>query len=170
MHGGEFRFEPESEIKVANSTFPAPLAKAVERLARSVPGVQVEDKGIAIVVHYRAAPAMQAHLETELRDLIDAHSNRLVLSHGRKVIELMPRTVTKGAALGQLMEHGPFRGRQPVMIGDDAPDETALATATRLGGVGLKVMGEYFEKDAADFRNPADVRQWLCDLAERLET
>jgi trehalose 6-phosphate phosphatase len=168
VHGGELRFAPKSEIEITDYSVPAPLAKAVERLACSVPGIEVEHKGLAIAVHYRAVPAMQAMLEAKLQELTDTHPNRLVLSHGRKVIELTPRTATKGAALGRLMDHDRFRGRRPAMIGDDAPDETALEAAKGLGGLALKVEGEHFTSDEANFRSPEHVRQWLRDLADRL--
>jgi hypothetical protein len=56
------------------------------------------------------------------------------------------------------------------MIGDDLPDEAALETATRLGGLALKVGGEHFENGATQFRNPAHVRRWLRYLAETLDS
>ena len=123
---------------------PEALVRAVERLAGSIPGVLVEHKGVAITVHYRAVPAMEPLLEAELRGLLNAHDTRLVLSHGRRVIELMPQASTKATALERLMREPPFRGRRPVMIGDDLPDEAALATAVTLGGTALKVAGEHF--------------------------
>lgn len=170
VHGGELRFEPEGETEVASAAVPAPLAEAVERLARSIPGVTVEHKGIAVALHYRAVPAMEGVLEKELQGLLDAHTNRLVLSHGRRVFELAPASSTKGTALARLMQLPSFQGRRPVMIGDDSPDEAALETAKHLGGLGLQVRGEHFKKGAIDFRSPKHVRRWLQDLAEVLET
>jgi trehalose 6-phosphate phosphatase len=170
VHGGEFRLEPYGEIEVAYDPIPEPILAAVERLARSVPGVIVERKGISVAMHYRAVPMMEPVLARELHDLLASHSNRMVLSHGRRVIELMAGSWTKGTALKRLMETPRFRGRQPLMIGDDSPDEAALETAARLGGLGLKVKGEHFKGGAIDFRDPAHVRRWLYDLAERLDT
>ena len=170
VHGGELRLDPDGEIEVANGPIPEPILAAVERLARSVPGVIVERKGIAVAVHYRAVPMMEPVLARELHDLLASHSNRMVLSQGRRVIELMAGSWTKGTALKRLMETSRFRGRQPLMIGDDSPDEAALETAARLGGRGLKVGGEHFKGSGTDFRDPAHVRQWLYDLAEQLDT
>lgn len=170
VHGGELRFEPEGETEVESAPVPEPLTEAVERLAHSIPGVLVEHKGISLAVHYRAVPDKEPMLETALRALLDSHSEQLVLSHGRRVLELTPSASTKGLALRRLMETRRFQGRRPVMIGDDVSDESALEAATRLGGLGLKVKGEHFQKGATHFRGPADVRQWLEDLAERLET
>jgi trehalose 6-phosphate phosphatase len=169
VHGAELRVEPEGEIEVISGPVPAPLVAAVEKLARSIPGVFVEHKGIALAVHYRAATAFEPLLETELRGLLDAHTNRLVLSQGRRVLELAPRASTKGTALKRLMQMPSFRGRRPVMIGDDLPDETALDIAANLGGVGLRVGGEHFQRGGTHFSGPAQVRHWLQDLATTLE-
>jgi trehalose 6-phosphate phosphatase len=67
------------------------------------------------------------------------------------------------------MMHLPaFKGRCPIMIGDDIPDESALAAARKLGGYGLRVGGEHFRADA-EFEGPAEVRAWLTEGAEILE-
>jgi trehalose 6-phosphate phosphatase len=54
VHGGELRLDPDGEIAVASNSVPDPLIAAVERLARSVPGLIVERKGIAVAVHNRS--------------------------------------------------------------------------------------------------------------------
>jgi trehalose 6-phosphate phosphatase len=56
-----------------------------------------------------------------------------------------------------------------VMIGDDLPDESALATAVTLGGKALKVAGEHFPGGESDLAGPRQVRRWLEDLAMALE-
>ena len=169
VHGAELRLQPNGAIEITSASVPESLVRAVDRLASSIPGVFVEHKGIAVTVHYRAVPAMELVLEAELRDLIDTHDTRLVLSHGRRVLELMPQASTKATALERLMREPPFRGRRPVMIGDDLPDEAALATAVTLGGTALKVAGEHFCGGESDFAGPKQVRRWLEDLAMVLE-
>ena len=42
---------------------------------------------------------------------------------------VIPRHVSKGAAVEALMALPAFKGRRPVMIGDDVPDGSALAAA-----------------------------------------
>ena len=67
------------------------------------------------------------------------------------------------------MQLPPFQGRLPLMIGDDRGDEPALAAATRLGGVALKVAGEHFASSTANFDAAAGVRAWLSMLVRKLE-
>ena len=116
VHGAELRVEPEGEIEVMSGSVPAPLVAAVERLARSVPGVFVEHKGVALAVHYRAAPAFEPMLEKELRGLLDTHTNRLVLSPGRRVLELAPREFEQGNRAQTVDAGTSFRRAAP---GDD---------------------------------------------------
>ena len=81
------------------------------------------------------------------------------------VIEVVPRQVSKGKALATTMEEPHFRGRTPVMIGDDYSDESAFDMAKRLGGSYQRVAGEHFGR-TAEFENPAHVRAWLSSLCE----
>ena len=56
------------------------------------------------------------------------------------------------------------------MIGDDIPDESAFGAALRNHGVALRVAGEHFSREVADFESPSDVRSWLAAIAARLDT
>jgi trehalose 6-phosphate phosphatase len=167
VHGSEIRFEPEGKIETGSREVPAGLVEAVRDFVAATPGLLLEHKGISIAVHYRAVPKMQPALETELRRLLDHHGSRLALSHGRRVFELVPEGATKGTALARLMRSPRFRQRVPVVIGDDQPDEAALAAAAELGGLGLKVEGEHFPAGGTHFKGPGEVRAWLRTLAER---
>jgi trehalose 6-phosphate phosphatase len=82
---------------------------------------------------------------------------------------VLPRHVSKGAALEAMLALPVLKGRRPIMIGDDVPDESALAAAVRHGGLGLRVAGENFRKQA-DFSNPSEVRAWLAASSDKLET
>ena len=168
VHGGEFRLDPEGAVEIGRVEVPARLVEAVKDFAASIPGLLFEHKGISIAVHYRAVPQMQPVLEAGLRRLLDHHAG-LELSHGRRVFELVPEGTTKGTALARLMRSPRFRERMPVVIGDDKPDEAALAAAAKLGGLGLKVAGEHFSSGGAHFKGPGEVRRWLHDLAEALD-
>jgi trehalose 6-phosphate phosphatase len=85
------------------------------------------------------------------------------------VCELIPAGLSKEAALTHMMMLPPFRGRCPVMIGDDQTDEASISLATSMGGTGLKVCGEHFGTGECHFDNPAHVRSWLGQVIQRIE-
>ena len=107
---------------------------------------------------------MEPQIETALRAIVATSPDHFILCPGRCVIEVVPRHVSKGAALEALMQLPVFKGRCPVMIGDDIPDKSALSAARKLGGHGLRVGGEHFKADA-EFEGPTEVRAWLSAMA-----
>lgn len=167
IHGAELRAAPGGPIEYRATAIEANLVANVRRLIDEYPGVLVETKRASIAVHYRQAPSVDAGLEVELRRMLeDDKLDHLILAPGRKVLEIVPRHISKGAALEAMMDLPAFRGRRPIMIGDDASDQSAFDAALRLGGIGLKVAGEHFAPDEADFSGPAEVRAWLQHIAE----
>jgi trehalose 6-phosphate phosphatase len=133
-------------------------------------GILVEQKGCGVAVHYRNAPLARRARETELAAIVAASSYDLVLREGRKVLEAVPLGYSKGTALKILASRPPFKGRRPVMVGDDVGDESAFLAAEQLGGVALRVAGEHFDSRTADFDGVHSVRAWLKLLASRLAT
>lgn len=146
----------------------AEIERAVRRVASEHPALLVESKRLSLAVHYRHAPASGPLIEAALQRLLAEDGlDHLMLARGRKVLEIVPRHISKGAALEAIMALPAFCGRRPVMIGDDVTDQSAFAAATRLGGISLKVAGELFSPAEADFSGPAEVREWLSRRAER---
>jgi trehalose 6-phosphate phosphatase len=137
-------------------------------LALEHPGTIVETKRASVALHYRQAPVLVSQLEAALLRILAEAPDHLILARGRQVLEIVPRHVSKGAALETIMGLPAFAGRRPIMIGDDIPDLSALEVADRLGGRGLKVAGEQFARTEAQFSGPAEVRAWLTCLAEKL--
>ena len=166
VHGIQMRRTISGAIDTIAPPFPLPLLKRIAVLTADYPGLVVEPKGSAVAVHYRQAPQYRSQLEQRLKALVQSYDQHLELSYGRMVYEIIPRTYSKGAAVKIVMTLPPFIGRVPVMIGDDAPDVPAFATAVQLGGRGLTVGGEYFDPSGADFEAPKDVRAWLKQAAE----
>jgi len=70
-----------------------------------------------------------------------ASNGALAAVAGKMVIELLPRAAGKGQAITDLLAEAPFRGRQPVFVGDDTTDEDGFAMVNRLGGVSVHVGG-----------------------------
>jgi trehalose 6-phosphate phosphatase len=168
VHGSELRTEANGEVLLTVDGLNPDVAASVGRLQQLDPGVVIESKVYSIAVHYRLAPAVEPQIKTALRAIVTESPDHFILCPGRCVIEVVPRHVSKGAALEAMMHLPAFKGRCPIMIGDDIPDESALAAARKLGGYGLRVGGEHFRADA-EFEGPAKVRAWLTEGAEILE-
>lgn len=167
VHGCEIRRENEGTIVSQPSSIDEDLLTALFALVPAIPGVVVEPKGPGVAVHYRLAPLRRREIESRVRGLVADRTSKLVVSVGRMVIEIIPPGRSKGTALETILALPPFLGRTPVMIGDDVGDEPAFAIAAHCGGAGLKVAGEHFDRDVADFGGPADVRAWLGKLIDR---
>ena len=161
VHGSEARPVPRGAISRLGEPLPSPLIRAVHKVADAMPGVLVEDKGVGLAVHYRHAPEARGALEAELRRLMQGGQS-FAVRPGRKVLDVVPKAHSKGTGLAWLMRLPAFKGRRPVMIGDDHGDEPALRAAERLGGHGLRVAGEHFR--TGEFPGPAGVRAWLARL------
>lgn len=163
-HGAELRIAPGRFIATA-APIPPRAIDAVFDLCKGLDGVAVEIKRSSIAVHYRSNPEAAPLIEDGLRRLLGEGLEDFALRPGRKVYELVPAHVSKGAAIEALVRFPPFKGRRPLVIGDDSMDETAFEAAEKLGGMGLKVAGEHFSRDVADFDNPSEVRGWLAVFA-----
>jgi trehalose 6-phosphate phosphatase len=168
VHGTELRAELDGPVSNLAPPMPAELVQSLNDLGSLTDGILVEPKGAGMAVHYRNAAIAPSSLETAVARIVDASSCDLALRPGRKVIEVVPKGFSKGTALTLLASRPPFQGRRPVMIGDDAGDEVALAAAERLGGLALRVAGEHFDRAVADFAGIEDVYAWLEALASRL--
>lgn len=168
VHGTELRTARGGPIDTLSQKIPSEVIQAMNDIASIASGVLVEQKGCGVAVHYRNAPLARRALETRLAAIVAASSYDLVLREGRKVIEAVPSGYSKGTALSTLLSLPPFKGRRPVMIGDDVGDESAFLEAEQLGGFALRVAGEHYDKGMADFGGVADVRAWLEALAGRL--
>ena len=168
VHGAQLRTEMNGEVLLTVGPMDPAVASAVGRLRDLAPGVVIETKVYSIAVHYRLAPSVEPQIEAALQDIVAGSPDHFILCPGRCVIEVVPRHVSKGAAVDALMALPAFKGRRPIMVGDDVPDESALTAAVRHGGLGLRVAGEHFRR-RADFEGPASVRAWLASMADRLE-
>jgi len=168
VHGAELRTEMNGEVLLTVGPMDSAVASAVRRLSDLAPGVVIETKVYSIAVHYRLAPSVEPQIEAALQGIVAGSPDHFILCPGRCVIEVVPRHVSKGAAVDALMAFPAFKGRRPIMVGDDVPDESALTAAVRHGGLGLRVAGEHFRR-RADFDGPASVRAWLGSMADRLE-
>ena len=131
------------------------------RAAARTPGVRLELKGPVAALHYRAAPDAEAACLAARRGRRRRRAGSRRTSPARWWSRSSPPTPTRARALRRLAARPPFAGRRPVMLGDDATDEDAIAAAQALGGLGVKV-GPGATAARLRARDPAAVRAWLA--------
>jgi len=138
---------------------PEGLTTAIDQIICATPGARLEKKGAVVAVHYRAAPETGPRLREEMQAVLSAFPDYRLQS-GKMVLEAKPTAASKGLALASLLERQPFKGRRPVMIGDDTTDEAAMQAAQAAGGLGIKV-GAGETVAAHRLQDPREVWAWL---------
>jgi trehalose 6-phosphate phosphatase len=141
-----------------------PARAALTDLLAQCPDLRLEDKGIALALHYRAAPQAFKTARQFADVALACVGPGFELLHGDCVIELKSARVDKGRTLAALMTQVPFIGRKPWMLGDDFTDEYAFAMAQSLGGVGVIVGPRQPSVARYALATVADTRAWLLRL------
>ena len=97
-----------------------------------LPGVQVEDKGVGLTIHYRMSSHPDQARSAVLAALDDIGAGqRLDVRHGRMTLELrLPVNVHKGTVVRSLAEE--FRLQGAIILGDDLTDVDGFRAARRL--------------------------------------
>lgn len=164
VHGAEVRFAGHGPIE--RHSLP-PVPDAVRWLLAplsALPGVIIEDKSVAIAIHFRQAPAAAERVREVVTTAVGSLGHgRLATVPGKCVLEIKPAGFSKGTAIATFMARPPWRGRRPVFVGDDVTDEAAFAEVSRRGGLGLAV-GEDRPGAVARFATASEVRDWLAGL------
>lgn len=144
-----------AQVAAALDALRAPLHRHVA----STPGLLLEDKGLALALHFRRAPHAGAAARRVVAGLLADAPGGLELLDGNCVVEVRSAGADKGRAVAAFLREPPFAGRLPVCIGDDLTDQPALRLAQARGGLGI-VVGDRL---AAPWRldSPAAVRDWL---------
>lgn len=168
QHGAEIRLTKHDAVQ---STVEIPdlsdLRARVAAVAASIPGVLVEEKTFGVALHYRNTPERGPELHQRLEELLRDMSD-LQLLRGKMVLEIKAVSAWKERAVEIFMEVEPFRGRLPVVIGDDTTDEGAFRAARRRGGYAIQVGPRASPIATAYIPSPNDVRAWLASLPGRL--
>lgn len=167
VHGAELRLRPDKAIERVEAKLPEALLVSLYALAAQFPGVIVEAKGAGLSIHYRLAPDAEQPILTTLKLALDDQSGAFEILPGKKLFEVLPAGLSKATGLAALLRQSAFRNRVPIMIGDDVGDEAAFAAAEAMNGIALRVAGEHFGAEAADFAGPRAVVRWLDQLAHR---
>jgi trehalose 6-phosphate phosphatase len=130
----------------------------------AMPGIEIEDKGYALAVHYRGAALPMVRVAGLVMLIArDLFRPGLHLLKGKNIWELLPRAIVgKGHATQRLIEGLPA-DTLPIFVGDDTSDESAFAVLQN--GLAVHVGGHTKTKASFRLRNPGEVREFL----ERLE-
>ncbi|GAC1455122.1 MAG: trehalose-phosphatase [Steroidobacteraceae bacterium] len=171
LHGFERRDNSEVLVRHERPNL-AVLQQARHLMAQWVtrePRLVIEDKGLALALHYRQAP----HLETAVVDSVTAIAARpgsgLRAQRGRMVVELTPGAVSKATAIAEFMRQAPFQGRRPLYVGDDLTDEPAFEWVNAAGGISVAVDVAPPTSARAHLGSVREVRAWLRALLDAAE-
>ncbi|MFL5486211.1 MAG: trehalose-phosphatase [Gemmatimonadaceae bacterium] len=166
QHGLERR-NAKGEIS-RHSAISKKLERARHKLGEAVArhrGLLLEDKGLSLALHYRAAPSLASFAHRTIRSLAAAIGPDYTVQSGKRVIELKPSGRDKGQAVREFMHEQPFARRTPVFVGDDVTDEHGFKVVNALGGYAVKVGAG---ATAAHFRlkDVSAVKRWLEQIGQ----
>lgn len=135
---GLYTAPPSQEFCESVADFSLELRQNITSIAAEFKGVWVEHKGPILTIHHRASPLAANDIITALIPLISTEDG-LILQAGNNILEIKPKDANKGLAIERQMNLETFKGRIPVMIGDDATDEDGFIATRKLGGFGVKI-------------------------------
>lgn len=127
----------------------------------------VEEKSVAVALHYRQAPDLEAICLQAMSEAAAEWPDLIVL-RGKKVVEVKPRQASKGAAVRHFLGETPFVGRVPWFVGDDVTDEAAFEVVNELSGFAIKI-GSGDTGALYRLQDPVELRSWLVAMAHELE-
>ncbi|MBB3892508.1 trehalose 6-phosphate phosphatase [Phenylobacterium haematophilum] len=110
---------------------------SLKDFAASDPRLLVEDKSLSLTLHYRLAPD-RGQEAIDLAERI-ATITGLTLQPGDMVVELRTPGASKGDAIRAFMAEVPFKGAQPIFLGDDLTDEHGFFAVRQMGGYGVLI-------------------------------
>lgn len=160
-HGLEFWREGERTVLDIPQSSREALDQILPRLAElvsDIPGTQLENKGLAVGLHYRQVPRDESRrLKAAVRQaaLPFVRSGALTLLNGKRVIEVRPSVHwTKGHAALWLIRQVRRRSVLPIYVGDDQTDEEAFRMLkdgiTIHVGAGRRSTAQYYVKSVKD--------------------
>lgn len=170
LHGWQVRTAGDAEPTLPDPPEGLDKIRAVLRaFADSEDGIRLEDKGISLALHYRAAPDRGPDCRTAAERAAASADDYEVLD-GKMVVEVKPAACDKGKAIETFLAAPEFAGRTPIFAGDDRTDEHGFETVNRLGGISIRVGGA--RPTAAQHRiETVDAfRKWLDTVADGLDS
>ncbi len=169
IHGLERRDATGRVIRPArDSAALAAAREALEAFVRGAPGTILEDKGLALALHYREAPGQEEAARAAAEKVVAKIGEGFQIQRGKMVVEVRPVGPDKGRVVETIMAEAPFAGRRPVFVGDDATDEDGFAAVNRMGGVSVRVGDD--GPSAAKWRIPTveALLTWLSEAPDEM--
>lgn len=160
VHGLERRLRPDGPVeRLAGPDTLDDIRGALAPTLLDERRLTLEDKGTALVLHYRTAPDLRDRAEQAMAAATRGRDD-LVVMQGDNIVEVHPAGMDKGIAVADMLQQQPFAGRVPVYVGDDTTDEFALRHVRDAGGLSVKVGTK---ESVADYRldDVEAVHRWL---------
>lgn len=168
-HGAERRSASGILQRVGDGDALSPARQVLSDWAAAHAGVLLEDKKLALALHYRQAP----HLESDARQIVygavAALGGHFTVQEGKYVLEVKQAATGKGQAIAAFMAEEPFAGRVPVFIGDDLTDEDGFVRVNELGGHSIAVGVRRESYARWQLADESQVLDWLEILTARSE-
>ncbi|MDJ0926468.1 MAG: trehalose-phosphatase [Gammaproteobacteria bacterium] len=162
IHGLELRFADRRTKSVAKATLPTVVRERLQAVANRYPGMLLEDKGLSVALHFRAAPAHEPEARAAVDREMDSLGDDFTLQRGKMVLEIRPNGATKGTAVAEFMQCAPYADRLPVYVGDDVTDEDAFDVVNEAGGMSVRVGTDDIATRARwRLDSVSAVRQWI---------
>ncbi|NWH07145.1 MAG: trehalose-phosphatase [Alphaproteobacteria bacterium] len=163
LHGAEMRGTEPHEM---HPDIHRALARARTDVSRNGGGLHIEDKGLAIALHFRARPELQVLAEKLAARAARESEGLLEVQPGNMVVELRPCGADKGSALQAFLKEPLFAGARPIFAGDDLTDEAGFDVARQAGGHGIIVGARQPTGAHYALPDPAAVHRWLIASLE----
>lgn len=170
QHGIELRNGDQITLPPPNQAIAVARAR-LQDFADRHPGVLIEDKGGSLTAHYRLAPTAEASLRSLVESVLTTTLPDFELLESKMAFDIRPLGHHKGRAVEELMRRGPFTGRIPVMVGDDATDEDGFRAVHQRGGIAVAV-GPRQPAVVVEhhFESPARFRSWLAAMPSAIRS
>lgn len=163
-HGAEYQDVNGALSRKPTVTLPERVRSAAKDFADTYPGVLLELKDFGIALHYRQAPDLAEACRSLMSSVASSVRDDFRLIEGKMVLELTPRSVSKGHAIAEFLKGDPFTDRKPVFVGDDVTDEDGFIVANRLSGLSIRVGKSPTTTAKYALRDVAAVRAWLKNI------
>jgi len=165
LHGGQIR-TGDGNIRAITIDDNFRVAKRyIEATLTDYPDIKLEDKEIALALHYRSNPRLQQIAADIINKAALFAGDKWAVQHGKMVAELRPNGSDKGKALDHFMAEPVFRSRIPIAFGDDLTDEAMFAAAHKYSGTSVKIGTTLKQSCAMNLiSSPSTLRNWLTEV------